>query len=74
VSLQKPKAVHAAIKRHNTATGREVQVPRGGIHEWREAKQGDWYTKWLNKRSSAWALSLCGGKTGDFKFGNAFSF
>jgi len=30
--------------RQYTAAGGEVQVPWGGIHEWRKTEQGDWYT------------------------------
>ena len=33
MSLHKPKAVNTANKRQYTATGGEVQVPWGGIHE-----------------------------------------
>jgi len=42
--VQKPELVHGASKRQYTATGREVQVSWGGIHEWRKAVQGDWCT------------------------------
>jgi len=35
-SLQKPKAVYSVIEQQYTAAGQEVQVPRGGIHEWRK--------------------------------------
>jgi len=41
-----------------------IQVPRGGIYEWCKAEQRDCYTDWWGKPSSAWALSLCGDKTG----------
>jgi len=41
----------------------EVEVPWGGVHEWRKAEQGDWYVEWESKHSSAWALSFCGDKT-----------
>jgi len=41
MSLYKPKAVYAASERQYTAAGGEVQVPRGGIYEWRKAERGD---------------------------------
>jgi len=37
----KPKAVYAASERQYTAVGGEVQLPRGGIYEWRKAERGD---------------------------------
>jgi len=46
MSLQKPKPVKAASKRQYTAAGGEVQIPWGGIHEWRTTEQGDWYMDW----------------------------
>jgi len=46
MSLQKPNAVHAASKQQSTAASGEVHVLWGGIHEWREAEQEDWYTNW----------------------------
>jgi len=33
LSLYKPKAVYSTSERQYTATGGEVQVPRGGIYE-----------------------------------------
>jgi len=33
------KPLRGASKRESTVAGREV--PRGGIHQWRKAKQGD---------------------------------
>ena len=50
LSLQKAKSVHAASKQQYTAAGREVQVPLGGIHEWRKPGQGGWYTDRWSKR------------------------
>ena len=44
--------------RQYTAADGDVKVSCCGIHEWRKAEQGDWYTEWQSKRSSAWALSL----------------
>jgi len=44
MSLFKPNAVYAASERQYTAAGGEVQVPRGGIYEWRKAERGDRYT------------------------------
>ena len=39
MSLYKPKAVHAASERQYTAVGGDVQVPSGGIYEWRKAER-----------------------------------
>ena len=39
MSLYKPKAVYAASERQYTAAGGEVQVPSGGIYEWRKAER-----------------------------------
>jgi len=65
--LYKPKAVYTASERQYTATG-EVQVPRGGIYEWRKAEPQEIDTR-IGKANtvSAWALSLCGPK---IKFSN----
>jgi len=43
MSVQKPKAVYAAIERLYTAAGRDVQVQYLGVvlYEWRKAEQGD---------------------------------
>jgi len=38
MSLYKPEAVYAASQRQYTAAGGEVQVPRGGIYQWRKAE------------------------------------
>jgi len=66
MSLQKPKSLRVATASnpYYAATGRNVQVPGGGIHDWAKAEQRDWYTELQNKRSSAWGLSLLGHKTG----------
>ena len=56
------------------AAGRKVQLPWAGIHKWRKAEQKDQYTGLQIKYSSAWALSLCVGKTGAFKNRKAVSF
>ena len=45
-----------------------------GIHEQQKAEQGDWYTDWKGKRSSAWALSPCRDKTVAFKHRRVVSF
>ena len=40
VLFSKPK-----ITAHNTASGREVEVPRVGIHQWgKTSEQEDWHT------------------------------
>jgi len=41
MSLYKPKAVYDASEQLKTAAGLEVQVPRGGIYEWRKVERGD---------------------------------
>jgi len=41
MSLEKTKPVHLESKRHYTATGGEVQIPWGSIHQWRKAEQRD---------------------------------
>ena len=51
----------------------DVWVPWGGINEWWKVEQGNWYTDWWSKLSSAWALLLCGHKTGTFKQRKAVS-
>jgi len=43
VFLQKSKSVCVTNERQYTAAGREIQVPWGGINEWRKAEQGVWY-------------------------------
>jgi len=48
--LQKHKAVHAASERQYTAAGGVVQVPWGGIYEWRKAEQWEWCTDRWRKR------------------------
>jgi len=73
MSLQKFKSVHTASKRQYAAAG-EVHVPCGGIHKWKKTKQGDWYTDWKSKYSSAWALSLCTDKTRAFNYCRTVSF
>jgi len=40
---EEPKPVRAPSKLQYTAAGLEVQLPWSGIHEWRNAEQGDWY-------------------------------
>jgi len=45
MSLYKPKVVYAASERQYTAAGGEVQVPRGGIYEWRKAEPQDMDTR-----------------------------
>ena len=57
-----------------TAVDREARVPFGGIHELRKTEQGDWYTGWWNKRSSAGVWSLCGHKTGTLEHHKSFGF
>jgi len=44
VSLKTPKAVCFARERKYTAADGVVQVPWGGIHEWRKSEQRHWYT------------------------------
>jgi len=67
-SVRKPKAVFSASERQYTAAGGDVQVPRVGIYVWQKAR------RLIHGLSSAWALSLCGHKTGAFKRRKAVSF
>ena len=39
-----PKAMYSASERKYTAAGGDVQVPWGGIYDWRKSEQRDWYT------------------------------
>jgi len=55
VSLKTPKAVYSASELKCTAAGGDIQVPLGGIHEWRKSEQGDWrkiYTRSTEASSS----------------------
>jgi len=70
--VQNTKPVRDSGKQQYTAAGWEVQLPKGGIHEWRKAAQGYWYTNC--KANFPRALSLHSHKTGTFKHHKAVSF
>jgi len=46
MSLKMPKAVFSASEWKYAEAGGDVQVPWGGIHEWRKSERRNWYTDW----------------------------
>ena len=72
MSIYKPKAVYAASERHYTAACGEVQYL--GLVFTGDGRWSEEIDRRIGKCKTAWALSLCGHKTGAFKHRKDVSF